>query len=194
MSNEEAILVYGLGDPTIFNRILHNFQFLIRKVSGEVYHRSHYRDILDFEDLIHAGHAGLKQAIETYRFGEVPFAAYAKTVIERAVNAVSRALDAPTMRMMNNAQSLDDYVCDEKEGLRLCDVVGVHDVFTTQEFSSEMIYDISDFIHFDVDEIEQKVIIAKILGYTNHEILEHYQMSRRQLQSVLTRLRKKHCA
>lgn len=189
MTNEQAIIVYALGDQNAFNYIYHNFQYLILKLSGEIYHTYRQNEFLDFDELLLAGQVGLRQAVETYQFGSVPFAAYAKVVIDRAISAVPRALDGPTRQMMNHAQSLDDFISNEEEGLRLCDVVGEYDFYHSDQYSSTMDDHLDHMLDIEITELEKQIIVSRFHGYSFEEILTRHNISRRKLNNILTSLR-----
>jgi DNA-directed RNA polymerase specialized sigma24 family protein len=190
VSNEQALLVYALGDLSVYSFLLERFINLIRKCAGRAYQECLGLG-LEYKDLEAVGMVGLKKAIETYNHGHIPFAAFAEVVITREIGGEVRKAKTPTNIRFYNALALDMAVSEDFDDLSLSDVVGEDDIYTSKTFMSEMLENIEDFISIPLDKHEQVVVKEKIKGHSFSDISLRHKFSRRTMNGLIEGIRKK---
>ncbi len=190
VSNEQALLVYALGDIEGYNLLQERFLYFIRKTASIALAECAGLGY-DFKDFENTGLIGLKQAIETYGVGEIPFAPYANVVISREINGDIRKAKTPTNLRFYSSLTLDAKLKEEQESLSLCDIVGEDDIYTSKSFRSEMVGNIEDFVSIPLEDKQIKVVQEKILGYSFAEISLRNNISRRSMDSIVESIRAK---
>lgn len=190
ISNEQALLVYALGDEEALDLILSRFHYFVRKCAAKAY--SECRGLgAEFEDIEMTALHGLSRAIETYNAGDIPFAAFAEVVVERATRGDVRKAKSPTNLLFHSAVSLDAHFDDDRDNLSLSDAIGADDLYSTKTYMSEMTDNIEDFILIEVDEDEKLIVEEKIRGFSFSEVGTNHSISRRRMDAIIESLRTK---
>lgn len=190
VSNEQALLVYALGDKSVYHILLERFIYFIRKCAGQSYQECLGLGV-EYKDLEAIGMVGLKRAMETYSHGHIPFASFAEVVITREIGGEVRKAKTPTNVRFYSALNFDAAVNDEYDALSLSDVVGEDDLYTSKVFMSEMVENIEEFLPISLNVDEQVVVKEKIKGHSFGEISSKHSISRRSMNSIIDGIRKK---
>ncbi len=190
ISNEEAILVAAYGDEGATSIIRTRFRNFIKKTCGTIFHQN-AELLLDFDDLYLAGEAALHHAIGSYELGPIPFAAYAKVVINRGINTYVRSQSGPTIMLFKRALSLESFVNDNDDSLMLCDIIGSDDLYTLKKFDSVMLEHFDEIVPITFTSVELALVKLRLEGYSFGEISKIQKLSRRKLDAIVSQIRHK---
>lgn len=145
---------------------------------------------IEYEDLLQEGMFGLSKAIATYNENNAIFYTYATLCINGYIRNTIRAALAKKQQILNNAISLS--YPNEETGKFLEETISDDnsDSVINQIEYQETVENIKKFM-YTLKETEIQVFELKLNGFTNKEISELIDKTKRSVDNIVARLKNK---
>lgn len=192
LSNEEAFRAYIAGNTEALKILTNNFEYYIRSKASKIVALAN-DEAVEYRDLYLVGQTSLFNAVQLYRGDHIPFTPFATTVIYHAMLNHLASMTTPTSRLNRRGISLDDVLYEDNDSLLIADSIG-EDVETSEGglYAPRSIGYFADFFLANFSEDEMALIERKIEGYSYYEIRQFMQLSKRKLDALILKIKKRH--
>jgi RNA polymerase sporulation-specific sigma factor len=148
---------------------------------------------ISLEDLHQEGSIGLLKAIEQFDFNrENQFSTFARVCIEREIRSALRKLRSQSYRLLSQARSLDMSVTED-QSLQLIDTIEDRIPEFDPVYMMQVAWAVDQIpiIREKLPDIQWEIYTLSQLGYSYKEIATQVQVSEKDVDNTIQKIRKK---
>lgn len=187
LTDEELSPLAQNGDENAVNTLLKKYKSLVNQIA-----RSYFLTGGDMEDIVQEGMIGLYKAVMNYKAGKsASFKTFASTCIKHQVQSAVRVASSEKNRILSTALPIIDQLNsedeDEKEIIFPSDLPSPDETLIEKERLNEIVKKIKDVL----SEMELKVLVLYLKGYSYNEIANIENISKKSIDNALSRIKNK---
>jgi len=188
-ADEDLIEMYKRGVKAVDN-------ILIKRYSKLIYNKSKgfFSNGLESDDLFQEGMIGFYKAIITYKgYENVPFCVFATLCINRQLITVIKKAQAGKHAPLNNAISIDAYMQNDSENLRIIDILSIPKEYEPENYIiiNESVKTLLKAAKENLSELEFKILKGYLQSKSYAEIAKDINANTKTIDNALQRIKRK---